>query len=346
MAIAFKQETFRGEYTYANSDAAIRRFPFPFAQDSYMYSVNMEPHTKGAVGSVFENAFDIDEHYLAECEDRRITLARDPQRCQSLPHMIDAEWDVLELIMTSLARDYPENFTLLRDGSHWTWINRPLNIRQPFIFGDAATLPRQPFEYITRQTQGDFVIMDQRDNNLFADAGMVTSQADWSLSFDLGMSFMEWHAPVPLAHELGIFDRALKYLLMLQQGRPVRRLNWTMTINPRLDTAPETYPEWGTDRASVTPENAGDKVHLRVELQTLFRLPRSNAMLFGIRCYLASLAELATYPRWAARLHRVLGSLPNELQEYKGLTRYRPSALQWLSAHDDGRELALGTEPV
>ena len=104
MAIAFKQETFRGEYTYANSDAAIRRFPFPFAQDSYMYSVNMEPHTKGPVGSVFENAFDIDEHYLGECEDRRITLARDPQRCQSLPHMIDAEWDVLELIMTSLAR--------------------------------------------------------------------------------------------------------------------------------------------------------------------------------------------------------------------------------------------------
>jgi hypothetical protein len=346
MAIAFKQETFRGEYTYANSEAAIRRFPFPFAQDSYMYSVNMEPHTKGPVGSVFENPFDIDEHYLAECEDRRITLARDPQRCQSLPHMIDAEWDTLELIMTSLARDYPENFTLLRDGNHWTWINRPLNIRQPFIFGDAATLPRGPFEYITRQTQGDFVIMDQRDNNLFADAGMVTSQADWSLSFDLGMSFMEWHAPVPLAHELGIFDRALKYLLMLQQGRPVRRLNWTMTINPRLDTSPETYPEWGTDRASVTPENAGEKVHLRVELQTLFRLPRSNAMLFGTRCYLASLADLATYPRWAARFHRVLGSLPQELQEYKGLTRYRPAALQWLAAHDDGRELPLGTEPV
>lgn len=345
MAIAFKQETFRNDYSYRNSPEAIRRFPFPFAQDSYMYSVNMEPHPGGPVGSPFEHAFDIDEHYLAECEDRRITLARDPQRCQSLRHMIDAEWDTLELIMTSLARDYPEHFMLLRDGSRWTWVNRPLSIRQTFIFGDTATLPYGPFEYITRQTQGDFVIMDQRENNLFADAGMVTSQADWSLSFDLGMSFMEWHAPVPLAHDMGVFDRALKYLLMLQLGHPVRRLNWTMTVNPRLDTAPETYPEWGQDRASVTPENAGDKVHLRVELQALFRLPRSNAMLFSIRCYLASLRELATYPRWAARLHRVLSTLPKPLEEYKGLTRYRPLAVQWLAAHDDGRELALGTQP-
>jgi hypothetical protein len=346
MAIAFKtQESFRGDYSFRNSPEAVQRFPFPFHQDSYMYSVNMEPHGSGPVGSVFEHAFDIDEHYLAEIEDRRITLARDPQRCQSLPHMIDAEWDVVELLMTSLAQDYPEHFMLLRDGSHWTWINRPLNLRQSFIFGDAATLPCGPFEYITRQAQGDFVVMDQRDHNLYADCGMVTSQADWSLSFDLGMSFMEWHAPVPLAHELGIFERALKYLLMLQQGRPVRRLNWTMTVNPRLDTAPETYPEWGSDRASVTPQTAGDKVHLRVELQTLFRLPRSNAMLFGIRCYLASLAELATQPKWAARLHRVLNTLPQPLAEYKGLVRYQPLARQWLAAHDDGRELSLGTQP-
>ena len=49
---------------------------------------------------------------------------------------------------------------------------------------------------------------------------MVTTQADWSLDFDLGMNFIEWHGPVPLAHELGVFDRALKFLLNLQLGQP------------------------------------------------------------------------------------------------------------------------------
>ncbi|WP_028310920.1 heme-dependent oxidative N-demethylase family protein [Derxia gummosa] len=343
MTLAFKEETFRGDYTYRNSPEAVRRFPFPFPQDEYMYSVNIEPHVAGPKGSVFEHAFDIDEHYVSECRDRAITLERDPGRCAVLPHMAEAEWDTLELIMESFARDYPEQFTLERDGAHWTWTNRPLGLKQSFVFGDAATLPCGPFEYITRQAQGDFVVMDQRDNNLFADAGMVTQQADWSLAFDVGMSFQQWHGPVPLAHEIGVFDRALKYLLMLQQGKPVRRLNWTMTVNPRLDTSPETYPEWGHERASVTPENVGHKLHLRVELQSLFRLPRSNGMLFSIRGYLASMEDLATQPKWAARMHRVLKTLPAPLIEYKGLGRYRQTAIDWLAQHDDGRALSAGT---
>jgi dimethylamine monooxygenase subunit A len=349
MTLAFKpEETFRGDYSYRNSDAAILRFPFPFPEDRYMYSVNIEPHTRSGPSDVFRRPFDVDEHYIAECRDRAITLERDPGRCQVLPHMMMAQWDTLELLMESLSADYPELFSLTKEGddfgSRWTWINRPLGIEQSFIFGDADTLPCEPFEYITRQAQGDFAICDQRDDNLYMDAGMVTAQADWSLEFDVGMSFMEWHGPVPLAHQTGVFERALKYLLMLRLGQPVRRLNWTMSINPRLDTSPETYPEWGPDRSTVTPDNAGEKVHLRVELQTLWRLPRSNAILFPIRCYLASLDDLARVPKWGKRLHRVLSSLPPELVEYKGLTRYLPAALEWLAKHDDGAELPVGTE--
>ncbi len=124
---------------------------------------------------------------------------------------------------------------------------------------------------------------------------------------------------MPLAHELGVFDRALKFLLNLRLGQPVRRLNWTMTVNPRLDTSPESYPMWGPDRAAVTAQNVADLVHLRVELQGLWRLPRSNAVLFGIRCYLISVRELATIPKWARRVHRVLKGLHPALVDYKGL---------------------------
>ena len=45
-------ETFRGDFTYRNSPAAIRRFPLPFPEDNYMYSVNIEPHLPGPPGSV------------------------------------------------------------------------------------------------------------------------------------------------------------------------------------------------------------------------------------------------------------------------------------------------------
>jgi hypothetical protein len=345
MVLAFKNETFRDDFTFSNSPAAIRRFPFPFHEDKYMYAVNIEPHEAGPKGSVYEFPIDIDEHYVAEMRDRALVLDADPGRCQALPHMITAQWDMLELLMTSMARDYPEHFSLTREGSSWHWINRPLGIDQKFTFGDVATLPYEPMEYIGRQCQGDFSIQDQRDDQLWMDAGIITAQADWSLDFDVGMNFFEWHAPVPLAHQIGVFERALKFLLNLQHGRPVRRLNWTMTINPRLDTSPENYHKWGTDRTTVTPENVGDKVHLRVELQGLWRLPRSNAILFSIRCYMIKMSELVTVPKWGRRLPRVLRTLPNEIADYKGLTRYRDTTIEWLSNYDDGAPTSLGGGP-
>lgn len=345
MGIEFRQETFRDDFTFRNSPAAIRRFPFPFDKDSYMYAVNIEPHNAGPKGSVFEHPIDVDEHYVSEMADRALVLKEDPLRCQSLPHMTLAGWDLLELLMESMSTSYPEHFTLERDGDNWHWINRPLGIDDRFTFGDVATLPYGPMEYITRQAQGDFCLLDQRDGNLWMDAGMVTTQADWSLDFDIGMNFFEWHAPVPLAHEKGIFTRALKFLTNIQQGKPARRLNWTMTINPRLDTSPENYHKWGPDRTTVTPDNVGDKVHLRVELQSFWRLPRSNALVFPIRCYLIKMEELVTVPKWARRFHRVLRDLPNELVEYKGLTRYRPTTLEWLSKYDDGTPTSPGFLP-
>jgi hypothetical protein len=336
-------ETFRGDYTARNSDAAILRFPFPFPEDNYMYSVNMEPHVRSGASAAFEALFDLDEHYLGECADRALTLAQDPARCLVMPHLMTAEWDTLELLMESLALDYPAQFSLTKDGTAWHWINRPLGLDQHFTFGDAATLPYPPFEYITRQVQGDFTLQDQRENNLFVEGGMVTSQADWSLNFDAGMSFQEWHGPVPLAHESGVFDRALAYLLRLQCGKPVRRLNWTLTVNPRLDTSPESYPLWGPDKATLTPENVGGKLCLRVELQTLTRLPRSNAILFGIRGYLIRLEELVRVKKWARRLHRVLRDLHPDLVAYKGMSLYRQTIVDYLSAFDDGAPTLPGT---
>ncbi|TBU97839.1 heme-dependent oxidative N-demethylase family protein [Stutzerimonas kirkiae] len=336
MSVVMKPlETYRDDFTFSNSPQAIARFPFPFPEDNYMYSVNIEPATPREPGSVFEHWFDIDEHYVSEMAERARVLERDPDRCLVMPHMALAAWETLEMLMTHLAVDYPEYFSLDRDGDQWHWTNRALGIEQAFTFGDASTLPYEPLEYITRQAQADFALLDQRDGNLFMDAGMVTGPADWSIKFDAGMSFLDWHTPVPgVAHKMGVFERALKYLLNVQVGHPVRRLNWTMTINPRLDTASETFHEWGHERGLVTPENVAKLVHLRVELQFLARLPRSNAELFSIRTYLVSLEELATNPAWACRLHRVLRDLPEALADYKGLTRYRQMAVDWLRQFD------------
>ena len=44
MGLIFKDETFRDDFSFANSPEHVRRFPFPFHEDGYMYAVNIEPH--------------------------------------------------------------------------------------------------------------------------------------------------------------------------------------------------------------------------------------------------------------------------------------------------------------
>lgn len=340
MTTHFKQhETFRDDYSFANSPECVARLPFPFPDDEYMYSMNLEPHVPVGDGTL-RTAFDIDEHYITECRDRAITLEKNPgMHYVSAPHMMEAQWDLLELIMESYTRDYPEHFSLNRDGARWHWVNRLLGINDTFTFGDTSTLPYEPMEYVTRQAQGDWILQEERDAMLYWGAGIATQRADYSLRFNLGMSWDEFHGPVPLVKEIGMLDRALKFLLRLRVGHPVRRLNWSLTVNPRLEVSAESLPEWAPDRTIVTPENAGRLVYLRIELQPLHRLPRSNAIVFPVRTYLVSLEEIASSnPAWAKRLHRVLKTLKQDLVDYKGFTRYRDAAVTWLAQFDDGND--------
>ena len=115
-----------------------------------------------------------------------------------------------------------------------------------------------------------------------------------------------------------------------------------MTINPRLDPSPENYPLWGPDRTTVTPENVAEKsasarrVADPVPPAALERYP------VGIRCYLISVADIAKVKKWRKRLHRVLRDLPPELEDYKGLTRFRQMVINYFAPFDDGAVLSNG----
>lgn len=323
-----------------NSPEAIARFPFPFDADTYMYSTNVEeaerPRSNG-VGEWGGRVYDVDEHYRFEIAERERVLAADPSRCQVLPHMRLAAWDVVEDATTRLSRDFPEHFSLEARGDQRFWTNRLLGIEQAYTLLDDDTLPMEPFEWIVRQLQEDVELLDQRGDTLYFDAGILTFGADWSLDFDLGMSFLEIHGPVPRVHEMGVLPRAARFLARLPVGPIYRRTNWTMTVGRRLDTCTEVYHEWGPDRAGLRYEEIGERLHLRVEVQHFVRLPRSNAVMFPIHTYLASLDEICTVPAWAVRLERVLATLPQDLVDYKGLTRYLDMAVEWLRERNAAR---------
>jgi len=318
----------------------VRRFPFPFPRDAYRYSANVEPAPalqETAAGGWGWSMIDVDDRYREELAERERIIDGDPERCLALPHMAEAVWDAIELCLGEMARDMPEQFALERDGLARRWTNRLLGTETAFVLGDDDSLPVDPLRWLGSQIQEDVCLLDQRDGHLWLDAGLLTFAADWSLAFDLGMSFQQFHGPVPRAPAEGIFARAERFLMRLTPEQAYRRTNWTMTVDGRLDTCTELYPVWGPDRRAVTAENAGDRAFLRVEVQHLARLPVSGAILFLIRTSMLPLREVALVPEWARRARAVLAELPEDMADYKGIVRYRDHAVAWLDAHAAGR---------
>jgi hypothetical protein len=317
---------------------AVKRFPFPFPRDQYRYSANIEPSQtpqRTAIGSWGRERLVIDENYRRDLTLRKNILARDPSRYQCLNHMAPAAWDCMITVMGDLAHDYPDTISLGREGAGWRWRNTLLGIDQFFTLGDESTLPQPPLSYICSQVQEDIVLLDQREGQLWGDAGVVTFAADWSFGFDVGMSFLEIHGPVPRIHDEHIAARAHTFLMRLESGQSYRRTNWTLTVDGKMDTSTETYPEWGRDRRTLAEgplEEVGDRLYLRTEVQHLVRLAHSNAIMFLIRSYLLSFREIATVPEWAERVHHVLEELPLDMAEYKGISRTRDPGMRWLRA--------------
>ncbi|WP_405719904.1 DUF3445 domain-containing protein [Streptomyces sp. NBC_01537] len=319
----------------------ISRFPFPLDRDTYRYSANVETARtthRTAAGEWGACVIDIDDQYARELALRHEILQADPSRCAILPHMGPACWDAMLTLMRELSDAYPDTMTLCRDGDGWYWSNALLGVEQHFRYGDDTSLSTDPLRFIASQVQEDIVVLEQRDGTLWADAGLVTFASNWSMSFNTGMSFLEIHGPVPRNYADGAIPRAERFLMRLQPGDAYRRVNWTSTVGHRLDTALETYADWGSDRVRILTADIGTELHLRVEVQHLIRLPDTGAILFLIRTYLLPFADIATVPEWRDRLAAVLAELPQDMADYKGFGRIRDKAVLWLTAQAAGTQ--------
>ncbi|MDN4594103.1 heme-dependent oxidative N-demethylase family protein [Polycladomyces subterraneus] len=299
-----------------------QHFPFPLEEDRYLYSNNLKPLDPPCCIQVTTEYFD-------EVAEKRRLLEAHPERCfHALPGTLAAQWEVVDAVVHQLVENYPDCFMIEKRDDEWTFRNLLLNETERFTFGDASTLPVQPLDWIGRHVQEDLLIMVQRDDDVYLEAGQLCFPSVWSLTFDLGMAFQEIHRPVPWSNELA--EKIRKFLLRVEAGKPWTRLNWTLQVGRRLHIPLETFDEWGPARYRVTPENVADEVQLRVEEQCVLRLPGSNALLFSIHTYLKSVGEVCEHPDWAHKLYSVLVTLPEQIITYKGLSAYREQVIDYL----------------
>ena len=111
----------------------------------------------------------------------------------------------------------------------------------------------------------------------------------------------------------------------LQRGKLVERLNWGLYDNDALFRPGRHFRR--ERNPDVTPDNALDRLFLRVERQTLSVLPRTGVVLFTIRTHVYPLRRVVAVEGAAARLGEAVRGLPPEMALYKSIAPFREALL-------------------
>lgn len=146
-------------------------------------------------------------------------------------------------------------------------------------------------------------------------AGSVCFPSRWNLPEKFGKASAAIHAPVPqFATTIGPATHS--FLERLTVEKPIWRLNWTIHDSDTL-FAPHPVP----GRDDLTPANVLANVFLRVERQTLCRLPATGAVVFTIRTHLNPILDAIPTPETTRLLLQTLELLPADLVAYRSMAK-------------------------
>lgn len=176
--------------------------------------------------------------------------------------------------------------------------------------------------------QDDLVILEKRDTGWHLTAGYVAFPSAWSLAEKAGLPMEGVHAHVP-----GFAGGTRNAMMInrifdnLQPDLPAMRMNWSIYPAGELFWPPDR-----NDLANKAPFTAAGNF-IRVERQTLRRLPKTGGIVFTIRIYADPLAQLKTLPddeRTARALADKLMEFSDEQLAYKGMVSKKDALIDYL----------------
>lgn len=194
-----------------------------------------------------------------------------------------------------------------------------LALHHPGVHLDSKVEP--PLVRLGLAVQEDLCLMVAGPDGYRLAAAFVAFPARWSLGEKIGRPISAIHAPVPgletaIGRPIGLFFERLAI------GHPVWRANWSIVD----DSSPhQPSHAWRRTASDIAPTDVGSRLWLRVERQTLTRLPRTGAVLFTILTFVEALATIAAEPSLAAKLMARINELPKPVLAYKNLERHRPA---------------------
>lgn len=176
-----------------------------------------------------------------------------------------------------------------------------------------------PLLAAARVVADDLCLMEHRDGAWRLTALSLCAGSFFTASEVVGRSLAELHRPVPGFQER-LLTRVTRIFDSLRDGLVLERRNWSVVSSPDLHA-----PDPGPMRAaipSIDPANAASALYVRVERQTVRRLPQTGGVVFTIRVWIDPLTEIAADPDRLSRFAQAWTTAHPDFRAYKKLELY------------------------
>jgi len=235
----------------------------------------------------------------------------------------------------------PGNSTAVKVADHAESFEKTGSVVRSLVTGHTLDLDddsTEPLLQVSYLIEEDFMLLEEAQGTLRITAASNAYSSSGRLVASVGHDMAWAHEAVPqLTHKLG--GKISRVLGSINAATPCERFNWQIT-----PMATVFFPHDDPHAANAAamrevatelcrdPPRAGEILWIRVERQTLRRLPNSNAVAFSLHTYSDPLSCVQSDPESVRAILALLNMYSEERWKYSEMDIVREPLMIWLKA--------------
>ncbi|KAM0283081.1 hypothetical protein ACHAQH_002684 [Verticillium albo-atrum] len=215
--------------------------------------------------------------------------------------------ELMEMVLQFLCARYPNKFA----------VEGGVVLRNGILDTSTDLAAMHPLEVLLDNVPEDFGIMirDPETGLYVLRAGIICSSVGWKLSEKMGLGLPGIHAVVPDYKEKMELSMD-RFFAKMPASKPIQRGSWGLEASQPL-FLPADAADFA-HRSTQDPKLTAENVYLRVDWQTLRRLPLSGAIVFNFKALFTPLTELRDEAYVPSLVLKVLDEGKESILRYKG----------------------------
>lgn len=304
-------------------DRPWRPFRWPYHQTMSIFRLDMN------------HWLDMDKYYWRYIQEKkRIWMTYGKENIDWLPEGYEPSLELMQITADHMLMRYPLLFTLKEDKGGWEKGGKIVyNELTQEELDMSLPLKEHPLLYVSKMAKEDFyVVMKNPDDGLhyLVAAAVPFPGGSFGIDNKLGKHLDIIHEEVPYYKEK-LKKSMERWFERLTPNDPVERASWYVSWDHKLKVngvyqLPKVVPDLKVEMESIDPKD----FNVRVERQTLRKLPKSGAIIFTNHPIFYSIEEMKDEPLVPSLLKKILYEGPQDILKYKNFEFFRDHIVGYL----------------